>query len=320
MQKRAASVRESNGRITVLAGGVGAARFVAGLAACVDPASITVICNVGDDFEWQGLYIAPDIDTVTYTLAGLEGEAGWGLRDDSTVTLDALQEIDGDNWFRVGDRDLATHLQRTRMLRAGQTLAEATAELARARGLSSVLVPVTNDPHPTMVVTDSGELPFQVYFVQRGALDAVRAIRLPLAIDTRPAPGVLESISRAELVIVAPSNPFLSIEPILAVPGVRDALEQSPARRIAVSPIVGGEAVKGPAADLLRTLGHEVSATGVASLFRGLIDCFVLDAVDVLLVPAIEAIGMRAVAVDTMMVDQQARARVARDVLEAARA
>ena len=307
-------------RITVLAGGVGAARFLAGLAARVDPASITAVCNVGDDFEWHGLHVSPDIDTVTYTIAGIEGEAGWGLRDDSTVALDALGEIGGESWFRVGDRDLATHLQRTRMLREGKTLTEATAALAKARGVRVALAPVTNDPHPTVVVTDAGELPFQVYFVQRAARDAVLEIRLPGAAEARPAPGVLESIRQAELVIVAPSNPFVSIEPILAVPGVRKALAQSPARRVAVSPIVGGEAVKGPAAEMLRTLEHEVSATGVASLYRGLIDCFVLDALDATLAPAVEALGMQAVAVDTMMTDPRARARVAGAVLEAARA
>jgi LPPG:FO 2-phospho-L-lactate transferase len=320
MAAQATGVVEPAGGITVLAGGVGAARFLAGLAACVDPASITIVCNVGDDFEWHGLHIAPDIDTVIYTLAGLEGEGGWGLRDDSHVALDALGEIGGESWFGVGDRDLATHLHRTRMLRDGMTLAAATEALAQARGVRSTVLPVTNDPHPTVVVTDAGELPFQVYFVQRRASDPVHEIRLPGAAEARPAPGVLDAIQDAELVIIAPSNPFVSIEPILAVPSVRDALAHSPARRVAVSPIIGGAAVKGPAADMLRTLGHEVSAPGVAALYRDLIDCFVLDAVDASLVPAVEALGMQAVAVDTMMTDQPARARVAGAVLKVARA
>lgn len=304
-------------KITVLAGGVGAARFLAGLVRCVDPADVTAICNVGDDLEWHALHVSPDIDTVLYTLAGREGDEGWGIRGDGTVTLDALRELGGDAWFRIGDRDLATHLRRTAILRAGGTLSAATATLARALGLRTVVLPVTDDPHPTMVLTGEGELPFQEYFVRRRAHDEVRGFRFPGAAEATPAPGVLDALAGADVVAIAPSNPFVSIGPLLEVAGVRDALASADGHRVAVSPIVGGQAVKGPAAAMLRSLGHEVSAVGVARLYRGLVDTFVLDAVDAALVPAVAALGLRAVAVDTMMRGEEGRERVARAVLEA---
>ncbi|MPZ99344.1 MAG: 2-phospho-L-lactate transferase [Dehalococcoidia bacterium] len=303
--------------ITVLAGGVGAARFLAGLAQRVSPREVTAICNVGDDFEWHGLHVSPDIDTVIYTLAGIEGELGWGLRDDTRVTLAALAGLGAEAWFGIGDRDLATHLLRTERLGAGVPLSAVTAELARAHGIEVRLLPVTDDPHPTMVLTGEGELPFQEYFVRRRAQDAVRGFRFPGALDARHAPGVIEALREAEVVVIAPSNPFVSIDPMLQVPGVRAALEQTRARRVAVSPIVGGQAIKGPAAAMLGALGHEVSALGVARLYRGLIDTFVLDTVDATLVPDVEALGMRAVAIDTMMQGDDGRRRVAAGVLEA---
>jgi LPPG:FO 2-phospho-L-lactate transferase len=306
-------------RTTVLAGGVGAARFVAGLVRHVPPSEVTVICNVGDDFRWHGLYVSPDIDTVIYTLAGLEGELSWGLRDDSSTALDELRALGEEPWFSIGDRDMATHLLRTRLLAEGRTLSEATAALARRRGLDATIVPVTDDPHPTRVQTPEGELDFQVYFVQRRAADTVTGLRFPGAPSARPAPGVIEAIEGADVLFIAPSNPFVSIGPMLAVPGVRDAVERTRARRVAVSPIVGGQAIKGPAADMARSLGHEASALGVARIYEGLIDLFVLDVIDEQLVRAVQALGMQAVAVDTMMVDGDARTRVAGDVLEAAR-
>src|SRR5690606_12117125 len=190
---------------TVLAGGVGAARFLAGLVQCVDPREVTAVCNVGDDFEWHGLHVSPDIDTVIYTLAGIEGELGWGLRDDTHVTLEALGALGGENWFGVGDRDLATHLLRTERLRAGAPLSAVTADLARARGIEVRLLPVTDDPHPTMVLTGEGELPFQEYFVRRRAQDPVRGFRFPGALDASPAPGVLEALRDADVLMIAPS-------------------------------------------------------------------------------------------------------------------
>ncbi|MSQ42520.1 MAG: 2-phospho-L-lactate transferase [Dehalococcoidia bacterium] len=304
-------------KITVLAGGVGAARFLAGLVRCVDSTEVTAICNVGDDLQWHGLHVSPDIDTVLYTLSGREGAEGWGLRDDGTATLDALRALGGETWFRIGDRDLATHLRRTGILRSGGSLSEATAALARGLVVRATVLPVTDDPHPTVVITGEGELPFQEYFVRRRASDEVRGFRFPGAAAAAPAPGVLEALGGAGVVVIAPSNPFVSIGPLLAVPGVRDALAATHARRVAVSPIVGGEAIKGPAAAMLRSLGHEVSALGVARLYHGLIDTFVLDTVDAPLAPAIAALGMRAVALDTMMRGDEGRERVARSVLGA---
>ena len=302
-------------KITVLAGGIGAARLLAGLSTVTDPAQITAICNVGDDLEWHGLHVSPDIDSVLYTLAGVEGDGGWGVHSDTTRTLEALRGLGGDAWFTIGDLDLATHLRRTAILRAGGTLAEATAALAAARGVSVTVLPVTNDPHPTIVLTAEGELPFQVYFVQRRAQDAVTGFAFPGVEEARAAPGVLDAIAECDALVIAPSNPFVSIAPVLDVPGVRDAIAHTRARRVAISPIVVGEAVKGPAADMLRALGHEVSATGVARLYAGLIDLFILDAVDAALVPEVRALGMDAIAFDTMMVGDAGRARVAASLI-----
>ncbi len=304
-------------KTTVLSGGVGAARFLHGLARVTDPASITAICNVSDDLTWHGLHVSPDIDTVMYTLADLEGEFGWGVRGDTHTTLEALRALGEDEWFGIGDRDLATHLYRTGRMRAGTPLSEVTASLMQARGIASTVLPVTDDPHPTIVLTDEGELSFQEYFVRRRANIAVRGFDFP-GRDSRPAPGVLRAIGEADLVVIAPSNPFVSITPLLLVQGVRQTLASTPARRVAVSPIVAGAAIKGPAAAMLESLGYEVSALAVARLYEGLIDLFVVDAADEALLPQIRALGMEAVAVDTMMTDPEARARVAEHVLQAA--
>ena len=305
-------------RISVLAGGVGAARFLEGLCRAVDPADVTAICNVGDDFAWHGLHVSPDIDTVIYTLAGLEGEFGWGVRGDTLAALGELTELGEEPWFRIGDRDLATHVWRTERLRVGQPLSEVTAHLARLRGLELAMLPVTDDPHPTVVVTPEGPLAFQDYFVRGRASADVVGIEFPEVASARPAPGVLDALTHADAVILAPSNPFVSIEPVLAVPGVRDALRDTSAPRVAVSPIVGGEAVKGPAAAMLSTLGHDVSALGVARLYAELVDVFVLDEVDRALAPAIEALGMRAVVTDTMMTSPERRLALASEVVGAA--
>ncbi len=318
MSEMAAERAHAPRRITVLAGGVGGARLAHGVAVAAPEAELTVIVNVSDDFEWQGLHVAPDLDTVLYTLAGREGEQGWGLRGDTTVALEALAGLGGETWFRVGDRDLATHLRRTGLMRDGRPLSAATDELAAALGVRARLLPVTDDPHPTLVITDEGELAFQEYFVRRGQSDEVRGVRFPDAEVARPAPGVLEAVHEAELLLIAPSNPFVSIAPLLAVPGVRAAIEGAPGRRLAVSPIVGGAAVKGPAAAMARSLGHEVSALGVARLLVGLVDVFVLDAVDEELAPAVRELGIEPLVTDTMMTDAGRRASIARALLDAA--
>lgn len=302
-------------RVTVLAGGVGGARLADGVAHAAPDVELTVIVNVGDDFEWEGLRVSPDLDTVLYTLAGREGEQGWGLAGDTTVVLDALRGLGGAAWFGIGDRDLATHLRRTALLAAGRPLSEATAELASALGVRARLLPVTDDPHPTLIATDRGELAFQEYFVHRGQRDEVRGVRFPGAENARPAAGVLDAIADADLLLLAPSNPFVSIAPLLAVPGVRAAIEGAPAPRVAVSPIIGGAAVKGPAAAMLRSLGHEVSALGVARLLVGLADVFVLDAVDAELASGVRELGMAPFVTDTMMTDASRRAALARELL-----
>lgn len=304
-------------KVTVLAGGIGAARFLHGLSRVVESASITAVCNVSDDLTWHGLHVSPDLDTLMYTLAGLEGDLGWGVRGDTHTTLDRLRTLGGDEWFTIGDRDLATHLYRTGRLRAGSTLTEVTQALMAAHGVEVSCLPVTDEPHPTIVRTDEGDLPFQDYFVRlRGAVE-VTGFDFP-GRDAPPAPGVLRAIGDAELVVIAPSNPFVSITPILLVQGVRQTLSQAPGRRVAVSPIVAGAAIKGPAAQMLESLGHEVSATSVARLYQGLIDLFVVDRADEALLPEIRALGMDAVAVDTMMTGIEGRERVARNVLAAA--
>lgn len=298
-------------RVTVLAGGVGGARLADGVSRAAPGSELTVVVNVGDDFEWQGLRVSPDLDTVLYTLAGREGGEGWGLADDSTAVLEALSALGGDAWFRIGDRDLATHLRRTALLRAGRSLSEVTSELSSALGVRARLLPVTDDPHPTLIETDEGELAFQEYFVRRRQQDEVRGVRFPGAEGARPAPGVLDAIAQADVVLLAPSNPFVSVAPLLAVPGVRQALEAARAPRLAVSPIVGGRAVKGPAGAMLRSLGHEVSALGVARLLRGLCDVFVLDEVDAGLAPAVAALGIEPLVADTMMPSRPRRAALA---------
>lgn len=304
-------------RITVLAGGIGAARFLAGLQRAVPAGSITAICNVGDDLEWLGLKVCPDIDSVIYTLAGLEGAEGWGVRDDTRHALDALRALGGESWFGIGDIDLATHLFRTEQLRQGATLSDATAALVRAHRIRMTVIPVTDDPHPTVVQTAEGDLAFQDYFVRRRAAVPITGVSFPGAATANPAPGVVEAIRDCDLLCIAPSNPFVSISPLLALPQVAAAVRESRGRRLAISPIVGGAAIKGPAAAMLATLGHEVSALGVARLYAGLVDLFVLDTVDAALVPAIQALGMDTVAVDTMMTGDEGRERVARNVLRA---
>ena len=304
-------------KVTVLSGGIGAARFLHGLANTIEPSSITAVCNVSDDLTWHGLHVSPDLDTVMYTLAGLEGEFGWGVRGDTQTTIETLRGLGSEEWFSIGDRDLATHLYRTGHLRAGSTLTEVTQALMTAHGVEVNVLPVTDEPHPTIVRTAEGDLQFQDYFVRLGAGVNVTGFEFP-GRDSRPAPGVLRAIGDADLVVIAPSNPFVSITPMLVVQSVRQTLARAPGKRVAISPIVAGAAVKGPAAAMLESLGYEVSATSVARLYQGLIDLFVVDAADEALLPEIRALGIEAVAVDTMMTGDEGRARVARNVLVAA--
>lgn len=304
---------------TVLAGGVGASRFLQGLADVVDPASICVISNTGDDVEMFGLHVSPDTDIVIYALAGaVNPETGWGLRGDTFAVVDQLERFGYPRWFNLGDRDLAMAIHRTRLLRDGQPMHEVVANLVEAWGLRCRILPMSNAPIATRVIGPDGEYDFQDYMVRLRTDVEVRGFDFAGAAEAEPAPGVLESLFEAETVILAPSNPFVSIGPILAVPGVRDALARTPATRIAISPIIAGEVMKGPAAKMLTSLGHEVSAVGVARIYAGLVDVMVIDDQDAALAPAVEALGMRCVVTDTIMTSPAKKAALARTVVAAA--
>ena len=308
-------------RVAVLAGGVGAARFLDGLVRVMPPRDVTAIVNVGDDMEWAGLHIAPDLDTVMYTLSGLVNpETGWGVANDGRRVLDRLDSLGGPAWFLIGDDDLATHLFRTHRLREGAPLSTVTAELCRAVGIECRITPVTDDRLRTVVQTPDGELAFQDYFVRRRAADAVHGLRFGGAESAAPAPGVVEALRSADAIVIAPSNPFLSIDPLLAVPGVREALTESGAPVIAISPIIGGAAVKGPAADILASLGHDVSAIGVARLYAELADIFILDEQDAALVEQVKAeTRLRCLALPTLMSGPAEKQALAQAALAAAR-
>ncbi len=306
--------------ITVLAGGVGASRFLQGLYQVVDPASISVISNTGDDVEMFGLHVSPDTDIVMYALAGaVNPETGWGLTGDSFAVVDQLQRFGYERWFNLGDKDLAMAIHRTRLIHEGVPMHEIVAGLAKAWDLKCTVMPMSNEPVRTMITGPDGELAFQEYMVRlRTELD-VRSIRFAGIESATPAPGVLNALTEAEAVILAPSNPFVSIGPILAVPGLRAALESTKAVRVAISPIIAGQVVKGPAAKMMTTLGYEVSALGVAKIYQGLVDLFVLDDQDRGLKQAVEALGMRVLVTDTMMTSAERKAELARDVVAALR-
>lgn len=301
---------------TVLAGGVGASRFLQGLVQVVDPASVTVISNTGDDVEMFGLHISPDTDIVIYALAGaVNPETGWGLTGDSFAVVDQLQRFGYARWFNLGDRDLAMAIHRTRLLHEGQPADEIVAGLVSAWGLACRIIPMSNDSIRTRILGPDGEIPFQDYMVKLRTDVEVKGVDFAGATTARPAPGVIEALGEAKAVILAPSNPIVSIGPILAVPGLREALASSRATRVAISPIIAGEVVKGPAAKMLQSLGHEVSAVGVARIYQGLIDVMVIDEKDRALAPAVEALGMRCLVTDTIMVNDERKAALASAVL-----
>lgn len=307
--------------LLALAGGVGAARVLSGLVQRRDPSTITAVINTGDDLVLHGLHVSPDIDTVTYTLAGLDDkEQGWGVAGETWTVMGELESLGGAAWFRLGDRDLATHLYRTQRLAEGATLSEVTSELAARRKVSVQLLPMSDDPVRTRLVLDESgeEVAFQDYFVRLHHDVAVRSLRFEGAAQARPAPGVLEAIADAEAVVVCPSNPLVSIGPLLAVPGVRDALGDRRPDVVAVSPIVGGVALKGPADRLLRELGHDSSVVGVARLYAPWCATLVVDEVDAALSDAVEAEGMRCVVAPTVMSSPARAAALAEVVLQCA--
>jgi LPPG:FO 2-phospho-L-lactate transferase len=310
--------------IAVLAGGVGAAKFLAGLVQVVDPATVTAVVNVGDDFELHGLHISPDLDTVTYTLAGeVNPETGWGLRGESWQAMDVVGRYGGPDWFRLGDRDLGTHLYRTGRLAGGDALSAVTADIVAAWGIRVRVLPATDEPLRTMVTLagagpdDGAEVDFQSYFVRRQHSVPVSAVRFAGASATTPGPGVLDAVGAADTVICAPSNPIVSIGPVLAVPGLREAVTARRDRTVAVSPIVAGSALKGPADRMLAELGHEASVVGVARLYRDWCSTLVVDEADAERADAVEAEGMRCVVAPTIMRDPASSAAVARAVLGA---
>jgi LPPG:FO 2-phospho-L-lactate transferase len=309
-------------KVVALAGGVGGAKLAHGLQLALErPEDLTVIGNTADDFELYGLRICPDLDTVLYTLSGLANPAtGWGVAGDTFTTLEMIGRYLGAPWFQLGDRDFATHIVRTERLRRGDSLTEITAGLAQALGVRPAIVPMSDEPVATMIDTPDGRLDFQQYFVGRRHADEVTGVAFAGVEDARPATAALAALEIAEAIVFCPSNPIVSIGPILAVPGMRDALEAATAPIVAVSPIVGGEALKGPAAQMLAGLGHEVSAAGVAAIYAGLVDGMIIDRLDEALAPRIEALGMRVHVTETIMRSDADRAELARESLAFAQA
>lgn len=307
----------SGARTAVLCGGVGAARLLAGLVAVVPAASVTAIVNVGDDTELHGLHISPDLDTITYTLGGgSDSERGWGLAGETWAAMDQLDFYGGAAWFRLGDRDLGTHLYRTGRLKEGASLSTVTAEITQAWGIGATLLPVSDDPVRTRLELEGGEeVDFQEYFVRLRHSVAVRAVRFVGAEQAKAAPGVLEALEAAETIVIAPSNPIVSISPVLAVPGVTELLARRRRDVVAVSPIVGGRALKGPADRLLVELGGKASAIGVAEVLRGVAGTLVIDVIDADLRGAVEQAGMACRVVETVMSSPAAAAALAAAVL-----
>ncbi|HYF21437.1 MAG TPA: 2-phospho-L-lactate transferase [Ramlibacter sp.] len=301
-----------------LAGGVGGARLANGLAQCLEDHELTVVVNVGDDFTHCGLRISPDLDTVMYTLAGRNNEKlGWGLAGETWRSFEALKRIGGPAWFQLGDEDVATHLARTQMLGEGRTLSAATRALATAYGVRHRIVPMSDMPVRTMVHTDEGVLEFQRYFVARRCEPVVRSIEYAGAAEASPSADFDAALAAPSLraLVVCPSNPYLSIEPLLAMTGMRKRIGLLEVPRIAVSPIIGNAAVKGPAAKIMRELGHEVSSTGIARFYRGLIDALVIHETDAAQAPAIESLGIRVLVTDTLMGTRERQAELAAQVI-----
>ena len=300
--------------IVALSGGVGAARFLQGLVRVVEPGDITAIVNTGDDIELHGLYISPDVDIVLYTLAGIVDEQkGWGIKGDTFYCLEMLGRYGLETWFKLGDKDLATHIYRTMLLRAGCTLSQATEAIRKALGVEVRVIPMSDQPVRTIIITDKGPMHFQEYLVKRGARDAVLGVRFEGVEAAEPAPGVLEAIKGAEGIIICPSNPIVSIGTILALRGVREALREVEVQIVAISPIVGGAPVKGPADKLMRGLGIEVSAYGVASLYKDFLDYIIIDEVDRGLRERIEQeLSIRVVVANTLMKTLEDKVRLAK--------
>ena len=305
--------------IVVLAGGVGAARFLQGVVQVVPQEQLTVIVNTGDDRDFYGLHVSPDIDIVLYTLAGIVDEAhGWGIRGDTYNTMQQLTRYGNEDWFLLGDHDLATHIHRTNLLRQGKTLSEVTDNLRAHLELNLRVLPMSDQPIATHIQTPAGLMHFQEYMVKRRCADEVQDVVFVGASEARPAPGVLDALKQADAILLAPSNPIVSIGSILAVPGIHDVLHEVSGMIVAVSPLIGGAPIKGPADKLMSGLGMEVSAVGVARCYRDFLDVMVIDNQDAHLIAEIEDLGIPAISTDTIMRDNATKAALARRVLQAA--
>jgi len=317
-------------KIVALAGGVGGAKLAAGLAQVLPPENLTIIVNTGDDFEHLGLRICPDLDTVCYTLAGLANPVtGWGRVDETWNAFENVAQLGGPDWFRLGDRDLGTHLERTRRIREGQPLSQITRDFCQSWGIGPKVLPMSDHPIPTIVLSDEGELPFQEYFVHRGCQPVVRGFRFEGVGESTPSLGVTSAIQNADLVVICPSNPWVSIDPILAIPGIREALTPSlvlpsPTGRgvggegkiVAVSPIIGGQAVKGPVVKMYAELGIQPSALAVAQHYGDLLDGFVFDIVDAELEKEVKRLNVETLCVQTLMKTPEDRKNLALAVLK----
>ena len=304
-------------RVAVLAGGTGGTKLAHGFAMLAPRVELSVIANVGDDFDLHGLLVCPDLDALLYTLSGLiDASRGWGVKDDTFSAHVMLARYEQPSWFSVGDADLATHVERTRRLRGGETLTDATAAMAASLGIVARLLPATDDTYRTRIETDDGVLDFQDYFVRLRQEPEVRGVTFDGAGGARPTTAVLDAIGRADLVVIGPSNPLVSIAPILALPGVREAV--AAATTVAVSPIIGGRALKGPADRMLASLGHESTGPGVARIYQGLVDRFVLDEVDADLAPRVAELGMAVTALPTVMRSDADRAELAERLIAGA--
>ncbi len=307
------SLRE---HVVLLIGGVGGAKLAAGMAEVLPPGALTIIVNTGDDFEHLGLHVSPDLDTVMYTLAGLANQTtGWGVADDTFQAVEMAARYGAPEWFRLGDRDLGTNLVRTMRLRAGATLTEIVCQMSAALGIRHTLLPMSDDAVRTQVDTDQGELAFQEYFVRERWQPAVREIRFIGAADARPTSRVIKALDCATLIVIGPSNPYLSIDPILAVPGIRSRIAASPAPCVAISPLIAGQAVKGPTAKLMAELGIDVSPLTVVNHYRDLLNAIILDEVDHALCQAVEQTGVRAVTYPILMKSLQDKVAVAEFLL-----
>ena len=302
--------------VVALSGGVGGAKLALGLSRLLPDGALTVIANTGDDFEHLGLSICPDIDTLTYALAGLDNPAtGWGRRDETWSFMESVKALGGEDWFRLGDRDLAVHVERTRRLRSGEALSQITTDFAAKLGIGARILPMSDERVRTRVLSDGGWIDFQDYFVRQQCRPVVRALSFDGAPVAQPAPGVTQALRTAGTIVICPSNPFISIEPILAVPGIREAIGESGAPVVAVSPIIGGKAVKGPTAKMMAELGMQATALGVAQRYGDMLGGYVVEHEDA---AGVAGIAARVTAAKTLMLSLEDREALARVVLDAA--